>query len=33
MELAHSSLQQQPNVDKIKGWGHGGGDFIFISKK
>ena len=33
MELAHSSLKQQPVGYPIQAWGHGGGDFIFISKE
>ena len=33
MELAHSGLKQQPTGQPVQGWGHGGGDLIFISRK
>ena len=31
--LAHSGMDQRPYFYSPETWGHGGGDFLFISKK
>ena len=31
--IDHAGSRQQPYYARIMSWGHGGGDFIFISKK
>ena len=33
IQIAHSGMQQMPGVFVIPAWGHGGGDFLFISRK
>jgi hypothetical protein len=33
IQIAHSGMQQMPHGFVIPAWGHGGGDFLFISKK
>ena len=33
IQIAHSGMQQMPFGVTVPAWGHGGGDFLFISKK
>ena len=33
IQIAHSGMQQMPHGFVIPAWGHGGGDFLFITKQ